>query len=258
MNEELWLPIRGYEGLYEVSSLGRVRSLDREIEHPTAGIVHRKGKVLAQNPLNKDGYLGVGLNKGGTKKKRSVHTLVLEAFVGPRPEGQQACHNDGNNTNNRVENLRWDTPRENVADIKRHGRNRWLNRSACANGHPYTEDTVSYEPARPSIRVCRVCRREKDRRRYLATKAEKHPNTLNRDKTHCASGHEYIPENTSLGRGGKKRICKACKAARERIRRGNLPNEIFGPLSDLLFLHNKEGLGWVSKSQVEDMLKSVT
>lgn len=258
MNEELWLPVWGYEGLYEVSSLGRVRSIDREVEHPTVGIVHRKGKVLAQNPLNKDGYLGVGLSRGGTKKKRAVHLLVLESFVGPRPKGKQACHNDGNNTNNRAENLRWDTPKENVADIKRHGRNYWLNRSACANGHPYTEDTVSYEPARPSIRVCRVCRREKDRRKYWETKDEKHPNTLNRDKTHCASGHEYIPENTSLGRGGKKRICKACKAARERMKRGNLPNEIFAPLSDLLFLHNKEGLGWVSKSQVEDMLKSVT
>lgn len=256
LEREEWRPVPGYEGYYEVSSLGRVRSLDREVSHPTVGIVRRKGKVLAQNPLNEDGYLGIGLNRDGIKKKRAVHLLVLEAFTGPRPKGEQACHNDGNNTNNRVENLRWDTPKENVADIKRHGRNYWLNRSTCVNGHLYTEDSVSYEPAKPSVRVCRVCRREKDRRKYWETKDEKHPNTLNRDKTHCAKGHEYIPENTSLGRGGKKRICKACKSARERIKRNSLPEGIFNSLSDLFFLHNKEGLGWVKKSQIEDLVES--
>lgn len=255
--KEKWLPVPNYEGIYEVSSLGRVKSLDREVSHPTSGIVRRKGKVLAQNPLNEDGYLGVGLNKDGIKKKRAVHLLVLESFTGPRPEGEQACHNDGNNTNNSADNLRWDTPKENVADIKRHGRNYWLNRSTCVNGHPYTEDTVSYEPANPGVRVCRVCRREKNRRRYWETKDEKHPNTLNRDKTHCANGHEYIEANISYGRGGKKRICKSCKSARERIKRNNLDEALFQPLSDLFFIHNRDGLGWVKKWQIEDLIESI-
>ena len=65
-----------------------------------------------------------------------------------------------------------------------------------------------------------------------------------------------MPENTSLGRGGKKRICKACKSARERIKRNGLPESIFEPLSDLFFRHNKEGLGWVKKWQIEDLIES--
>lgn len=256
LKREEWRPVPGYEGYYEVSSLGRVKSLEREIPHPTSGVIRIKEKIRTAIPEKQFGYLYLSLHKGGERERFAVHYLVLRAFVGPRPEGMQACHNDGNNTNNRVENLRWGTPKENVADIKRHGRNYWLNRSTCVNGHLYTEDTVSYEPANPSVRVCRVCRREKDRRKYWSTKADKHPNTLNRDKTHCASGHEYIPENTSLGRGGKKRICKACKSARERIKRNELDEAMFQPLSDLFFVHNRDGLGWVKKWQIEDLVES--
>jgi hypothetical protein len=51
-----------------------------------------------------------------------VHVLVLEAFVGPRPEGMEGCHGDGNPANNNVQNLRWDTPQNNWKDRKRHGR----------------------------------------------------------------------------------------------------------------------------------------
>ncbi len=74
------------------------------------------------NPgIGSRGYVQVGLrNKAGTYIKL-LHRLVLETFVGPCPEGMQACHNDGNKTNNRLENLRWDTPKSNAKDRKKHG-----------------------------------------------------------------------------------------------------------------------------------------
>jgi hypothetical protein len=83
---------------------GRRRMLDR-------------WRRLKEHPA-KGGYLRVRLRTG----MRMVHHLVLEAFVGPCPPGMQGCHNDGDPTNNRPENLRWDTPKANMADRARHGR----------------------------------------------------------------------------------------------------------------------------------------
>ena len=230
---ENWKPVVGYEGLYEVSDQGRVRSLDRVVPHARSGVMKRKGKILKQSPINQDGYLAIGLHRNGHQKKRMVHRLVLMAFVGPCPEGMEGCHNNGVNTDNRLENLRWDTPKENSEDIKRHGRNYWLNRDTCSKGHKYTEETTAYEPARPTKRVCKVCQREKDRRRYQETKAEKHPNILNSDKTHCANGHEFIEANIQWERGGKKRTCKSCRAARARMARSGIDKKHFQEVADI-------------------------
>jgi hypothetical protein len=76
------------------------------------------GEWRRMNPGLRAGYPYVKLS-GNTKV--SVHRLVLEAFVGPCPDGMQACHIDGNQTNNRLSNLRWDTPRENSRDRITHG-----------------------------------------------------------------------------------------------------------------------------------------
>ena len=112
--DEVWKPIVGYEGLYEVSNLGRVRSLDH-ITH----IVRRngeydcliKGKILS--PLvRQHGYLGVQLyGRGGHKKRNlrtcSVHRLVAEAFI-PNPMGYaEVNHKDESKTNNCADNLEW-------------------------------------------------------------------------------------------------------------------------------------------------------
>jgi hypothetical protein len=67
------------------------------------------------------GYLVVGLRRGSEKRLRKVHQLVLEAFVGPRPSGQQGCHRNGVATDCRLQNLRWDTPAGNAADTVRRG-----------------------------------------------------------------------------------------------------------------------------------------
>jgi hypothetical protein len=68
------------------------------------------------------GHLFVNLASGGGKVPRPVHRLVLEAFAGPRPPGMICCHWDGDPGNNRLGNLRWDTPKANSADALRHGR----------------------------------------------------------------------------------------------------------------------------------------
>lgn len=115
---ERWLPVRGYEGLYEVSDLGRVRSLDRIVSGPRTW----RGRILTPT-LNNVGYLGVMLSDGirGVVLRR-VHRLVLDAFCRPPRPGEQANHRDFNKTNNRLENLEWTTPRENHAHAKAGGR----------------------------------------------------------------------------------------------------------------------------------------
>ena len=107
---EEWRPIAGYEGVYEVSDQGRVRSLDRLVRAnsgwrstgiryftPSPSGKNRKyKKVLLRNP----------------KKQYLVHRLVLEAFVGPRPDNCEARHLDGDPSNNRLDNLAWGTKAE--------------------------------------------------------------------------------------------------------------------------------------------------
>ena len=112
---EAWLPAVGWEGLYEVSDLGRVRSLPRK------GGNNRwyGGNVLTPYP-NK-GYPMVPLCRKGKRKMCQVHVLVLTAFVGPCPPGMQGCHGDGNRGDPRLSNLRWDTPAGNMRDQYRHG-----------------------------------------------------------------------------------------------------------------------------------------
>lgn len=130
MNDnELWKPVLGYEGRYEVSSAGQVRSLTRH------GYWNRRGGVCVGVVLERftdnTGYWYVNLSNGRAKK-RAVHLLVLEAFVGKCPEGMEACHGDGNRKNAALFNLRWDTRKANAADKERHGTVPRGERSPCA------------------------------------------------------------------------------------------------------------------------------
>jgi hypothetical protein len=114
---ELWRPIVGWESLYEVSNIGRVRSLDRiralrMRQIPPGTMRHIKGRIVHGRLLGPKGhaqYWKVLLNDEGRKEVRFVHHLVLEAWVGPRPEGHVTNHRNGDSTDNRVENLEWCT-----------------------------------------------------------------------------------------------------------------------------------------------------
>lgn len=120
MNEE-WKPVVGAEGYYEVSNLGRVRSVSRLVRHSNLKDLRpAKGRVLKLKAYP-NGYLFVSLSQGGAVKERQVSHLVLEAFVGPRPKGYNACHNNGNQKDNRLVNLRWDSTINNAGDKRAHG-----------------------------------------------------------------------------------------------------------------------------------------
>jgi len=120
--KEIWKDVPGYGGLYRVSNLGRVRSLDMEIVRKDGVEYTHKGRLLDLGGKNGN-YLRVTLCKDGCKKYLRVHQLVLITFVGPRPDGMEGCHNDGIKTNNKTQNLRWGTPGENAIDKRNHGTN---------------------------------------------------------------------------------------------------------------------------------------
>lgn len=154
---EEWRDVPGYVGHYQVSDAGRARSL-----------CHKWGprpapKILKQHAgSGRAGhrYVQVGLTDG----HRSVHVLVLLAFRGPCPEGQEACHENDDATDNRLVNLRWDTPEANRADARRNGRqpmgeSHWKGKNkACPQGHAFTPENTRID-SRDGSRVCRACAR---------------------------------------------------------------------------------------------------
>ena len=125
MKREIWKPVVGFKGLYEVSNLGRVRSVDRVgISFWRGRNIHRKlhGKILSPW-IGSKGYLSVVIaNDDKIRIIRKVHSLVLEAFIGPRPEGYECRHLDDVPDNNRLSNLCWGTNSENVFDAIRNGK----------------------------------------------------------------------------------------------------------------------------------------
>lgn len=120
---EIWKEIPGFEGRYEVSDLGRIRSMDRVANYGRwgAGETRRlKSKVRVLTPTT-GGYLGTGVKVNGKLVWIKAHIAVLTAFRGPRPPGMEACHGDGDVTNNYLSNLRWDTKSGNNRDKEKHG-----------------------------------------------------------------------------------------------------------------------------------------
>lgn len=103
---EEWRPVVGFEGLYSVSSLGRIR-------RDAGGYGATVGRILRLNIKKRDGYQTVSLARRGVGTTCVVHTLVLTAFLGPRPEGKVGNHIDAVRHNNALHNLEWVTPSEN-------------------------------------------------------------------------------------------------------------------------------------------------
>jgi hypothetical protein len=105
---EEWRDVVEFEGIYQVSNFGRIRSI-------------KTGKIKEHTVHDNDNRPYLGLWKNNKQKICRPHKLVMEAFVGLRPQGMECCHNDGNPQNNHLSNLRWDTSKNNHADKVKHG-----------------------------------------------------------------------------------------------------------------------------------------
>lgn len=117
-------PVVGFESHYEVSNLGNVVSI--RTNHGNA-----RRRPL-KNGVTQDGYLRVELSKSGKRFKKHVAHMVLEAFVGPRPEGMHCCHEDDNPANAALSNLRWNTPASNYEDQVRSGNKKGERHHQCS------------------------------------------------------------------------------------------------------------------------------
>jgi hypothetical protein len=130
MTTEQWRPVVGYEGYYEVSDRGQVRSIDRVImSRSSAGGLceHRRKGHIKNQASDKDGYKLATFCRDGKEKMWRVHILVAEAFLGPRPEWSTMInHKNKDVSDNRVENLEW----SNNGHNKRHSNARYLHKGA--------------------------------------------------------------------------------------------------------------------------------
>lgn len=168
---ETWLPVPGYEGLYEVSDHGQIRSLDRPSISNLSGMT--RGRIL-RGYVDRDGYRIVSLcDAQSVKRKARVHRAVLLAFVGPAPVGMITRHLNGNPGDNRLKNLAYGTHYENHQDRIRHGNVPHRNKTHCKQGHEFTPENTYIRPKTDGYRACRECARLRNRRRREVEKTSR-------------------------------------------------------------------------------------
>lgn len=167
---EIWRPVVGFEGLYEVSDHGRIRSIGRVVAMRDGRTKTVRSRILAV-AVDDQGRVNVRLSRAGKYTNHRVHNLVATAFIGPRPPGLETCHNDGDPSRNVPSNLRYDTHSANMRDMARHGRNN-VAKTHCPQGHPYGGANLRIIPSTGG-RVCRICQaryaREQRERARTAT-----------------------------------------------------------------------------------------
>jgi hypothetical protein len=151
--EETWVPIPEFEGLYEASTLGRIRSLPR-IDNRGGP---RRGRVLKPQPCGRRGHRAVSLSKNGVVTYDAVHRIIMRAFVGPRPAGMETRHLNGDPADNRLVNLKYGTPSENALDRVRHGTHPMASKTHCKRGHAFTKANTYIIPTTGS-RQCKTCK----------------------------------------------------------------------------------------------------
>lgn len=159
-----WLPIPGYEGRYDVSDRGRVRSW---MPYHNLPVPHLLAVVIGNH-----GYPITTLRDSGSQEQHLVHALVMLAFVGPRLEGMETRHLDGDRQHCDLDNMAYGTSSENNFDLVRHGTHHNASKIQCKWGHPYDEANTLHR--RDGGRACRACARRRisdyNKRRNLTNK----------------------------------------------------------------------------------------
>ena len=186
--DEQWKPVPGREGAYEASDMGRVRSLDM-IVHRKDGISYQKrGRVL--RPATHPAGHKIVMLKG--RDFRYIHRLVLEAFVGPCPDGMEALHGNGDPADNRLANLRYGTRSDNMFDLVKHGGHRGVQKMHCPRGHLLMRPNLVNHMKNPR-RECLACARAYGYARYhgildkLQAVSDSYYEAIMRDAQHPAA-----------------------------------------------------------------------
>lgn len=151
----VWRPVVGWEGFYEVSDAGRVRSMPRP-------------RVVVARPVKStvdgNGYPKVDLHRPGRRSNMRVHVLVAAAFIGPRPDGQHVRHLNGDPADPRAVNLAYGTRSDNMLDAVRHGTHAKAAKTHCPAGHDYATHARLYQ----GRRYCRGCEADRSARRVAS------------------------------------------------------------------------------------------
>lgn len=152
---EEWRPVPGWEDFYEASTEGRIRSLARAVLR--GGRPMKVAERVLKPSVHHSGYRRVILARGGDRDERLVHSVIALTFHGPRPDGMEVRHLNGDQTDNRPSNLAYGTSGENKADILEHGRHPLKNRTHCPIGHELSGTNLVAWESKRGHRKCRSC-----------------------------------------------------------------------------------------------------
>lgn len=230
---ERWLWVTTHVDIYEVSDLGRMRSVDRvlpNLKYGPNGTRQYRGQV--KEPwVASSGHLYVELYS--PRRRAAVHRLVLEAFVGPPEDGEECCHNNGEPQDNRLVNLRWDSRSANIFDMVDHGAHWQAKKTHCKRGHPLVEPNLTRCRAKDGQRNCLACGRAQSKRRYHGASVDVQVQSdyefqlimqgkvVGFTRTHCRKGHELTEANSIVRKGRRDVGCRICANEQARARRAS-------------------------------------
>lgn len=168
----VWRPVVGFEGHYEVSNAGHVRSLDRVVRNINGHSRSHKGRMLSPS-ATRYGYMKVNFYENGKGVTDYVHRVVAAAFIGPCPEGMEVDHIDNDSQNNCVENLTYITHAQNMARQREFGTSNACKaargehylqkRTHCPRGHVLSDPNLTNYGKKLGVRICKACARAHSR-----------------------------------------------------------------------------------------------